>query len=97
MVLCRLSMVLGIVVLLGGEPAAQLPPEMQADRYLMQAERYIESGDYAAAKAALDHILALQAEHDMALPTRPGRGVGVGALDRCVSPPPLARARPPAL
>lgn len=63
-----LYVLLGAVLLLRGEAAAQLPPEIQADRYLLAAERHIGNGDHAAAKAALDRILELQAEHDLALP-----------------------------
>jgi len=50
------------------EVAAQLPPEMQADRYLLEAERHIGNGDHTAAKSSLDRILELQGEHDVALP-----------------------------
>ena len=66
--LCRLCVLLGAVVVLGGEGAAQLPPAIQADRSLMEAERHMGTGDYAAAKAALERLLGLQAEHDVALP-----------------------------
>jgi formylglycine-generating enzyme required for sulfatase activity len=68
MTLGRLCGLLLAVVLAGGEGAAQLPPDMEADRYLVEAERHIETGDQAAAQAALDRILALQAAHDLALP-----------------------------
>ena len=68
MVLCRLFGMILVMVLVGGEGAAQLPPDIQADRYLVEAERHIETGDHAAAKAALDRILALQAAHDLTLP-----------------------------
>ena len=40
-----------------------LPPAIQVDRYLRQATGFIEDGDGPAALAALDRILALQAEH----------------------------------
>ena len=46
----------------------QLPPEIQADRYLMQAEEQIQKQDFAAAKAALDRILDLEQEHGLAIP-----------------------------
>ena len=49
-------------------PAAQLSPEIQADRYLMQAEDRIQKQDFAGAKAALDHILELEAEQGLTLP-----------------------------
>ena len=68
MVLCRLYVLLGAMVLLIVEAPAQLPPEIQADRYLVEAERHIGTGDHAAAQAALDRILTLQADHDLALP-----------------------------
>ena len=66
--LCQLYVLLGAMVLLVGEVPAQLPPDIQADRYLVEAERHIKTEDHAAAQAALDRILALQAEHDLALP-----------------------------
>ena len=51
-----------VSVLLGGftVAASQLPPEIMADRLLVQAERQIGNGDNAAAVATLDRILALQ-------------------------------------
>ena len=48
--------------------AAQLSPEIQADRYLMQAEDRIQKQDFAGAKAALDRILELEAEHGLTIP-----------------------------
>ena len=68
MQIVRLCVLMLTVVLIGVEAPAQLPPDIQADRYLIEAERHIGNRDYAAAKAALDRILALQAEHDLALP-----------------------------
>ena len=68
MPLCRLCGLLLAVLMSVVEVAAQLPPDIQADRSLVEAERHIGNGDYAAAKAALDRILELQAEHDLALP-----------------------------
>ena len=47
---------------------AQLPPEIQADRYLVRAERAIDEQDFLGAKAAMDAILELQAQHDLELP-----------------------------
>ena len=64
----RLCVLILTVVLIGVEATAQLPPDIQADRYLIQAERHIGNRDYTAAKAALDRILELQATHDLALP-----------------------------
>ena len=37
----------------------QLPPDIQADRYLVRAERQIDEQDCAGAKEALDQILEL--------------------------------------
>ena len=48
--------------------AAELSPDIQADRYLVQAERQIRSGDHAGALATLDRILALQEEHGLEIP-----------------------------
>ena len=61
---------LALVLALAAWPArsAELPPAIQADRHLMQAERQIGDGDYAAALASLDGILALQAEHALTIP-----------------------------
>ena len=47
--------------------AQDLPPDIQADRFLLEAERQIGDGDFAAALEALDRIVALQAEHDLEL------------------------------
>ena len=49
-------------------PSAELPPAIQADRHLMRAESQIGEGDYAAALASLDEILALHAEHNLEIP-----------------------------
>ena len=48
--------------------AADLSPDIQADRFLVQAERQLRSGDHAGALATLDRILALQAEHGLEIP-----------------------------
>ena len=48
--------------------AMQLPPEIQADRYLLEAEKQIQAQDFESAKAAMDRILALQAQHGLELP-----------------------------
>ena len=48
--------------------ALQLPPDMQADRYLLQAEERIERRNFAAAKQSLDRILVLQDQHGLELP-----------------------------
>ena len=64
---CLLAVVL--VGLLGMKPvSAQLPPVIQADRFLVQAERDIGNGDYEAALATLDKILALQETQSLEIP-----------------------------
>ncbi|WP_419939868.1 formylglycine-generating enzyme family protein [Candidatus Palauibacter sp.] len=45
-----------------------LPPAIQVDRYLLQADGYTRDGDARAALAALDRILELQAEHGVEIP-----------------------------
>ncbi len=64
------SVLLLAVLALGVAPAgaAQLPPSIQADRLLVQAEREIGGGDYAAAVATFERILALQEEHGLPAP-----------------------------
>ena len=59
-----------VAVLLGGftEAVAQLPPEILADRYLVQAERLMKEKDHAAALEAMNKIIALQKEHGLKLP-----------------------------
>ena len=58
-----------IVVLLGyfTFASAQLPPEVIADKYLVQAEQLFEKKDYVAALNMMDKILALQKEHNITL------------------------------
>ena len=46
----------------------ELPPEIQADRLLLQAEREIGQESFVEAFATLDRILALQAEYDLRVP-----------------------------
>ena len=57
-----------LMLLANQGPAAQLSPEIQADRFLMQAEDRIQKQDFAGAKAALDRILELEAEHGLTIP-----------------------------
>ena len=61
-----------VAVLLGGftGAAAQLPPEIMADRYLLQAERLMAEEDYEAAFDAMDKVVALQREHKFTLPEK---------------------------
>ena len=47
--------------------SAQLPPEVIADKYLVQAEQLLEKRDYIAALNMMDKSLALQKEHGLTL------------------------------
>ena len=49
--------------------AAELPPEIRADRHLVQAERQVQAGEHEAALATLDKIVALQQDHGLAVPS----------------------------
>ena len=59
-----------VAALLGSftEAAAQLPPEIMADRHLVQAERLMKEKDFKAALEAMEKIVALQKKHDLKLP-----------------------------
>ncbi len=59
-----------VSVLLGffAVAAAQLPPEIMADRYLVQAERLLGEKDHGAAIEVMNKIIALQSEHNLTLP-----------------------------
>ena len=46
---------------------AQLPPEIMVDRRLVRAERLLADDDPEAALEAMNEVLALQDEHDLAL------------------------------
>ena len=48
--------------------ALQLPPDMQADRYLVRAQRQIEEQDFAGAKQSMEQILELQSQHGLEIP-----------------------------
>lgn len=48
--------------------ATQLPPAIQADRHLLEAEQQIQEQNYEGAKAAMDRILAIEAQHGLQLP-----------------------------
>ena len=50
------------------DTAAQLPPEIQADRYLLQADEQFAKEDAAVGKRALDRILKLKDQHDLKTP-----------------------------
>ena len=48
--------------------AQELPPAIQADRLLLQAEQQIQAQEYDAALATLNRILELQAQYDLEVP-----------------------------
>ena len=59
-----------VAMLLGGFAAgsAQLPPEIMADRYLVEAEKLIAEKEFGKALELMNKIIALQQEHNFALP-----------------------------
>ena len=59
---------LGVWLGWGTGAAAQLPPEIQVDRYLLRAERLMEAKDPKGALEMIDKIVALQKEHGLTLP-----------------------------
>ena len=65
------TMISGVLILIlwGAVPAlAQLPPEIQADSYLLRAEQAIGEGDQARTRAEIDKINLLEKEHELDLP-----------------------------
>ena len=48
--------------------AAQLPPEVLVDKYLLQAQMLSEEKNHKGALEAMDRIVTLQKEHDLTLP-----------------------------
>ena len=66
----RITTSILILVLLGvfTVVAAQLPPEILVDRYLLRAERLMAGEDHEAALGIMDKIIALQKEHNLTLP-----------------------------
>ena len=60
---------IALTVLLVPESAAQeLPPEMQVDRLLVQAEREIEDGEHWSAVFTFERILEVSEEHGLEIP-----------------------------
>ena len=58
-----------LTTMIGPESAAQeLPPEMQVDRLLVQAEREIEDGEHWSAVVTFERILAVCEEHGLEVP-----------------------------
>ena len=48
--------------------AAQLPPDVMVDKYLLEAKMLSEEKDHRGDLEAMDRIVALQKEHDLTLP-----------------------------
>lgn len=46
-------------------PAFELPPEIQADRYLLQAEQAVRDGDAGGVRAAMERLEALRRDHSL--------------------------------
>ena len=62
---------LGIIFVLLASPiprVAELPPEVQADKYLEQAKRLMENKDYTAALDTMDAIADLKRKQEFELP-----------------------------
>ena len=60
--------VLGVWLGCAASAAAQLPPEIMVDRYLLRAERMMEAKDPKGALELIGKIVALQKEHGLTLP-----------------------------
>lgn len=65
-----LALGLGFVLASSANLRAQLSPDIQADRLLVQAEREIGDDDMVAAIATLEQILALSQHHQFDLPSQ---------------------------
>ena len=63
-----IASILFSVVLWAATAAAQLPPEILVDRYLLRADRLMEAKDPKGALDMLGKIVALQKEHGLNLP-----------------------------
>ena len=59
-----------LVLVLSGffTAAAQLPPEIMADRYLVRVERLMAEKNHKAALEMMDKIIELQKEHNLTVP-----------------------------
>ena len=64
-----ISSILILYTLWGATPAiSQLPPDVQADAYLLEVEQAIGDGNYDRAWDRLQDIVRLQEDHDLDLP-----------------------------
>ena len=61
---------LALLLCIGAPPvgAQELPPEIQVDRYMVQADRQVRNEEFAAALRTLDRVLELYETHDMVIP-----------------------------
>ena len=66
--IATLMMGLAALAAPGAARGQELPPAIQVDRYLREATGHIEDGDGPAALAALDRILALEADYGVEIP-----------------------------
>ena len=58
----------GAILLTAATGASQLPPEVQADAYLLEAEQAIGDGNYDRAWDRLQDIVGLQTDNDLDIP-----------------------------
>ena len=52
-------------LLIPGSSAEQLPPEIELDRFLLQAEQAVQQQDFVTAQSAMERIVALLEEHGL--------------------------------
>ena len=52
-------------LLIPGSSAEQLPPEIELDRFLLQAEQAVQEQDFVTAQSAMERIVALLEEHGL--------------------------------
>ena len=65
----ELTLILVVALLTAARPmAAELPPEIQIDRLLVQVQRQMRDGEYAAAAVTLDRILVEREERPVDVP-----------------------------
>ena len=65
------ALLFAVALGLTGSPsvAAELPPEIQVDRLMVQADREAREGQYWSALATLDRTLSLYEQHGMEIPS----------------------------
>ena len=65
---CKLAFATFLLIAGSISRAQELPPEVTADKHLVEADRNIRSGFYHLALGEMDKAMALQEEHGFALP-----------------------------